>query len=85
MLAISRGKMQDNYDIVAELGLTFPVVLQRHWEISQAYRWYAGSYAGWLSDRRGTGGFGSDVAVGESGILGLVSKIEKEKSVEQAV
>jgi hypothetical protein len=68
---------------VKELDLTFPVVLQRHWEISRAYGMFA-TPIGYLIG--GDGLLASDVTVGESEILGLVSKFtEKEKTYERTI
>jgi hypothetical protein len=54
---------------VKEHGLTFPVVLQRHWEISRSYNMYATPIA-YLIDE--TGVILHDVAVGENAILELL-------------
>src|SRR5207245_1043041 len=35
ILTISRGSEQVHRDLVAELGLTFPIGLQRYWEVSR--------------------------------------------------
>jgi hypothetical protein len=68
---------------VKELNLTFPVVLQNHWEISRAYGMFATPIAYLVG---GDGVLVSDVAVGEAGILGLASKlIEEEKLHEQPI
>jgi peroxiredoxin len=83
VLTISRGDVQANRDKVKEFDLTFPVVLQRHWEISLAYGMFATPIC-YLID--GDGLLASDVTVGESAILELVSKItEEEKTYEQTV
>jgi len=82
VLMISRGDVQTNCDMVEGLGLSFTVVLQRYWEISRAYGLLA-TPIGYLIG--GDGCLASDVAVGESGILGLVSKIEREEYLEQTV
>ena len=83
VLMISRGDVQANRDKVKELDLTFPVVLQRHWEISRAYGMFA-TPIGYLIG--GDGLLASDVTVGESEILGLVSKFtEKEKTYERTI
>ena len=82
VLMISRGNVQVNCDTIVDLSLTFPVVLQRHWEISRAYG-KIGTPAGFRIGRDGC--LASDVAVGESGILGLVAKTEREEHLEQTV
>ena len=55
---------------IAEHGLTFPVALQRHWEISRDYGIFA-TPVGYLIDERGV--IAADVAVGAKAILALVS------------
>lgn len=82
VLMISRGDVQANRDKVRKLGLTFPVVLQRHWEVSRLYGMFATPIAYLIGEN---GLLASNVAVGEPGILGLVSSIEKEKPLEQTV
>ena len=83
VLTISRGDVQANRDKVIEFDLTFPVVLQRHWEISRIYGMFATPIAYLIG---GNGLLASDVTVGEPAILGLVSKItEEEKTYEQTV
>ena len=83
VLMISRGDVQANRDKVKELDLTFPVLLQRHWEISRAY----GKFATPIAYLIGADGLlASDVTVGESQILGLASKImEEETAYEQTI
>lgn len=79
---ISRGRVQSNCDTIRDLSLTFPVVLQRHWEISRAYG-RVGTPVGFVIGSDGC--LASDVAVGETGILGLVSNVESEEHLEQTV
>ena len=52
VLMISRGNTEANRQKVAEHGLTFPVVLQRHWEISRDYAVFA-TPVGYLVDAKG--------------------------------
>ena len=70
VLMVSRGSVEDNRKKVADLGLTFPIVLQSHWEISRAYGIFA-TPVGYLIDERGI--LSSDVAVGGESILKLAS------------
>jgi hypothetical protein len=56
---------------VAKLGLTFPVVLQKEWEISLRYGMFA-TPIGYVIDEQGV--IVTDVAVGVEPILNLVSR-----------
>jgi peroxiredoxin len=69
LLMVSRGDLDANRAMVAEHGLTFPVALQRRWEISREYGMFA-TPIGYLIDQQGT--IAADVAVGASAILALV-------------
>jgi peroxiredoxin len=71
VLMISRRDPEANRRKVAELGLTFPVVLQRHWEISMLYAMFATPIA-YLIDEQGV--LASDVAVGAQPIRDLMNK-----------
>ncbi len=70
VLMVSRGDPEINRRKIAEQGLTFPVVLQRRWEISRAYGMFA-TPIGYLIDEHGV--IAADVAVGADAILALVS------------
>ena len=70
VLMIGRGDPTANRAKVAEHGLTFPVALQRHWEISRDYGKFA-TPIGYLIDERGV--ISADVAGGAEAILALVS------------
>lgn len=52
ILMISRGSVKANRDKVAEHGLTFPVLLQRQWEISRLYGKFV-TPLGYLIDEQG--------------------------------
>ncbi len=69
ILLISRGDLESNRLKVREYELSFPVVLQRQWEISRLYAMFATPMA-YLIDEKGI--IVSDVAVGESAILTLL-------------
>jgi len=71
VLMISRGDVEANRQKAAEHGVTFPVALQRHWEISRAYGMFATPIA-YLVDELGV--IASDVAVGSGPILSLFSR-----------
>src|SRR5262249_10309879 len=61
VLMIARRGLEANRRKSAELGLTFPIVLQRHWEISLLYAKFATPIA-YLIDEHGA--LASDVAAG---------------------
>ena len=69
---VSRGSPEANRRKVAELGLTFPVGLQRQWEISKLYAMFATPIA-YLIDAEGT--IAADAAVGVEPILGLLTGV----------
>jgi peroxiredoxin len=69
ILAISRGDPDENRAKVKALGLTFPVVLQRQWEISLLYGMFA-TPIGYLINEEGV--LESDTAVGMEPILALL-------------
>ncbi len=68
VLMISRGDTEANRQKVAEHDLTFPVVLQRHWEISRDYGVFA-TPVGYLIDEKGL--LATSVAMGADAILNL--------------
>jgi peroxiredoxin len=69
VLMVSRGNMELNRDKVASFGISFPVVIQRHWEISQLYATFATPVA-YLIDQNGS--ISSDPAEGPEEILRLL-------------
>jgi peroxiredoxin len=75
VLMISRGDRDANRAKVLRHGLTFPVVLQRHWEISRAYGMFATPIA-YLIDPQGV--ITADVAVGIDAIRNLVRDNQAE-------
>jgi peroxiredoxin len=78
VLMISRGDPEANRRKVAEHGITFPVVLQRHWEISRAYGMFATPIA-YLIDEAGI--LISDVMVGSDAIRrAAAGKLARAKS-----
>ena len=70
LVMISRGEPKANRAKIKEHGLTFPVVLQKQWEISLVYGMFATPLA-YLIDERGV--IVNDVAVGAEPILALLS------------
>jgi len=65
---VSRGGESENRKKIAEQGLTFPVGLQRHWEVSRAYGMFATPIA-FLVDEEGV--IARNVAVGPDAILAV--------------
>jgi len=70
VLIVSRGGAEANRTEIIEHGLTIPVVLQRHWEISRTYGMLATPIA-YLIDEGGT--IAAPVAVGIDEILTLTT------------
>jgi peroxiredoxin len=68
VVMISRGDIEANRAKVAEHRLTFPIALQRHWEISRAYGMFATPIA-YLIGKDGV--VSHNVAVGGEAILRL--------------
>jgi predicted DsbA family dithiol-disulfide isomerase len=68
VLIVSRGYAEENRAKAADLGLTFPIVLQKQWEVSLQYAMFA-TPIGYLIDDQGI--LASDVAVGIEPILAL--------------
>ena len=70
LVMISRGDPEANIARAEKHGVTFPVLLQRHWEVSKQYATFFAP-AGYLIDERGI--IAEDVAIGAEGILHLAS------------
>ena len=79
VLMVSRRDVEANRAKVAALGLSFPIVLQRQWEISLLYAKFA-TPVGYLIDDHGI--LASDVAVGVGPILALVDEPVHESHAE---
>lgn len=75
VLVVGRRDHEANRAKAAQLGLTFPIVLQKQWEISLKYAKFA-TPIGYLID--GQGILLSDVAVGIEPILALADQPPKE-------
>jgi peroxiredoxin len=71
VLMISRGSPSANEAKIVEHRLTFPVVLQRHWEISRMYAMFATPIA-YLLDEHLT--VAADVALGPDAIVQLATR-----------
>jgi peroxiredoxin len=78
MLIISRGEPKANRAKVKEHGLSFPVVLQRHWEISRKYAMFATPIA-YLIDEAGL--IAMDVAVGVEAIQMLLRELMADRQL----
>jgi peroxiredoxin len=72
ILMISRGDVEANRRKAAEHGVSFPIVLQRHWEISRAYGMFATPIAYRIDEH---GFIDKGVAVGAGPILELADQI----------
>jgi peroxiredoxin len=79
ILMVSRGEPDANREKVAELGLTFPVVLQRRWDLSRQYRKFATPVA-YLIDPNGL--IASRAVVGGA-LLGLALEAAQFASAGQ--
>jgi peroxiredoxin len=71
VLAVSRCDVEANVAKASKLGLTYPIVLQKQWEISLKYAMFA-TPIGYLVDEEGI--LASDVAVGVGPILALAGE-----------
>jgi peroxiredoxin len=71
VLVVSRGDAEANRAKAAALGLTFPITLQKRWEVSLKYAMFA-TPIGYLIDEEGI--LASDVAVGVGPILALAGE-----------
>jgi peroxiredoxin len=71
VVMVSRRGVDANRAKAAKIGLSFPIVLQKHWEISLKYGMFA-TPIGYLIDERGI--IARDVAVGIGPILAVADK-----------
>jgi peroxiredoxin len=71
VLVVGRRDVEANRAKAARLGLSFPIVLQKQWEVSLKYGMFA-TPIGYLIDEQGI--LASDVAVGVGPILALASE-----------
>lgn len=74
LVMISQGEPDENRAKVKEHGLTFPVVLQKQWEVSRDYAYFATPVA-YLIDEAGV--ITSDVAVGVEPVVDLMMRVER--------
>jgi peroxiredoxin len=71
VVMVSRGDLAANRAKVAQHRLTFPVGLQRHWEISREYAMFATPIGYWIDPE---GVVAAPVAMGPDAILALLSE-----------
>jgi hypothetical protein len=81
VLVVSRRDVEANRAKAIALGLTFPIVLQKQWEVSLKYAMFA-TPIGYLIDEQGI--LASDVAVGVGPILALVGEDAHELLDEES-
>jgi peroxiredoxin len=71
VLMVSRRGLDENRRKIEELGLSFPVAVQNHWDISKLYGMFATPIA-YLIDEQGV--IAAEVAVGIDAILALLER-----------
>jgi peroxiredoxin len=81
VLVVSRRDVEANRAKAAALGLTFPIVLQKQWEVSLQYAMFA-TPVGYLIDEQGI--LASDVAVGIGPILALAGEGVHESYADES-
>jgi peroxiredoxin len=81
VLLVSRRDVEANCAKATKLELTFPIVLQKQWEVSLKYAMFA-TPIGYLIDEQGI--LASDVAVGVGPILALVGEGVHESHDEES-
>lgn len=72
IIMVSRGDVEATRAQTEEFGFTFPVVTQRHWEISREYGIFAVPVA-FHVDEWGT--IAADIAISPEGIVGLIRDV----------
>jgi peroxiredoxin len=70
VLMVSRGEIGENRQKAKQHKLTFPIVMQRKWEISKLYAMFASPISYLIDEEGRTMG---EVAVGAEAILALLS------------
>jgi peroxiredoxin len=81
VLVVSRREVDANRAKATKLGLTFPIALQKQWEISLTYAMFA-TPVGYLIDEQGV--LSSDVAVGVGPILALAEEPAQESCEDKS-
>jgi peroxiredoxin len=82
VLMVSRADPESNRAMVAEFGLTFPIVLQRGWETSREYGMVAAP-VGYRIDPKGA--FEQTRAVGTDAILALAGSSTQDNTEQEEV
>ena len=82
VLVVSRRDVEANRAKATALGLTFPIVLQKQWEVSLKYAMFA-TPVGYLIDEQGI--LASDVAVGVGPILALAGEGANESYAAESL
>jgi peroxiredoxin len=73
IVMVSRGDVGANRAKAEEYGLTFPVLIQRGWQVSRRYAMFATPIAYLIN---GDGTIAKDVAVGREAILSLITPLQ---------
>ncbi len=73
LVMVSQGPPEENRAKAKEHGLTFPIVLQKQWEISREYAFFA-TPVGYLIDEGGM--IAAEVALGVEGVARLLNRVE---------
>lgn len=81
IVMISRGEIEKNQAMAREYGIFFPLVLQRHWEVSRDYGIFATPVAFHVDE---WGVTTRDVAVGREAVLSLAKTAAEEVEKQQA-
>jgi hypothetical protein len=79
---VSRRDFAANRAKANELGLTFPILLQKQWEVSLKYAMFA-TPVGYLIDKQGI--LESDVAVGVGPILTLADQDARQSDATERI
>ena len=82
VIVVGRGDLDENRRKVAQYGVDFPVVVQRHWELSRKFGIFATPVA-FLIDERGV--IAQDVAKGVEDILTLARSLCRQEDRHTAV
>ncbi len=73
LVMISQGEPEENRAKAREHGLTFPIVLQKQWEISREYAFFA-TPVGYLIDEAGV--IAAEAVLGVDGVANLLNRVE---------
>ncbi len=73
LVMISQGELEENRAKAKEHGLTFPIALQKQWEVSRDYAFFA-TPLGYLIDESGM--IAAEAALGVDGVANLMNRVE---------